>query len=167
MKRIFLLLLIFVFALKAQAQVQVSYYVVADADDWQLFMGAKLISDLDAGGKAVLITLTAGDEGNGNTAFNGSSIAYYLAKERGGVFSSKFVADYMNTPYPETYLVPTAQTVVISGKTLTKYVYGNANGVGSVVNYFLRLPDGGPTGAGFSGTAFKSLKKLFFKDLKI
>ena len=160
MKKIFLLILIFASVLKVQAQLPVTFYVQGDADDWQLFMSEKFILDLDMGGKVVVITLTAGDEGNGNTAFNGSPMAYYLAKERGGVYASKFVADYMNTPYPNTYTIPTAQTAVISGKTLVKYIYGNPNGTGSVVNYYLRLPDGGHSGAGFPGTSNKSLKKL-------
>lgn len=160
MKKIFLLILIFASVLKVQAQLPVTFYVQGDADDWQLFMSEKLILDLDMGGKVVIITLTAGDEGYSNTAFNGSPMAYYLAKERGGVYASKFVADYMNTPYPNTYTIPTAQTAVITGKSLVKYVYGNPNGIGSVVNYFLRLPDGNHSGAGFPGNANKSLKKL-------
>jgi len=161
MKRIFLLLIISTFFYKVQAQVQVSYAVLGYPDDWQLFMSKKLLSDLSAGGKTVFITLTAGDEGNGNTAFNGSPIAYYLAKERGAVYSSKVASDITNSPiYPLTYALPTLQTVTVNGKSLAKYVYGNASGVGATVNYFLRLPDGGPTGAGFAGTGLNSLKKL-------
>lgn len=160
MKRIFILILIFVASYNVQAQLQVTYYIAGDADDWQLFMSHKLIGELDAGGKTVIITFTAGDEGNGLSTFNGAPTPYYLAKERGSVYSSKFVADFMNMPYPLTYSVPTAQNVNINGKTIVKYFYGNANGVGSVVNYFLRLPDGGPTGAGFPATGNKSLKKL-------
>ncbi|HAO46087.1 MAG TPA: T9SS type A sorting domain-containing protein [Ferruginibacter sp.] len=160
MKRITLLLALFLFTQQIRAQLQVSYYIVGDADDWQLFMSNKLISDLDAGGKVVVITLTAGDEGNGPGMFNGSTTPYYQAKEKGAVYSSKFVADFMNTPYPLTYGVPSSQVVSINSKNLVKYVYGNSNGVGSVVNYFLRLPDGGQTGAGYAGTGNNSLKKL-------
>ncbi len=154
MKRIFLLLLISVFVHKSQAQ-DVAYAVVADADDWQLFMSNKLINNyLVAGDKLVIITLTAGDEGNGTNAFNGSSIPYYMAKERGSVYSSKFTNDFAILSYPNTTLLPTAQTVFINAKSMTKYVYGN------IVNYFLRLPDGGPTGAGYPGTGNKSLQKF-------
>lgn len=158
MKRIILLLALFVSAHKINAQVQVTYFVVGDADDWQLFMSNQLVSDLDAGGKTIVITLTAGDEGNGFSTFNGSSTAYYIAKERAAVASAKFVGDFMNTPYPLTYAIPNAQTVAIGGKNIVKYVYGS--GAGSVVNYFLRLPDGGATGTGFPGTGNNSLKKL-------
>lgn len=166
MKRIFLLLLIFVFALKAQAQVQVSYYVVADADDWQLYMSKKILrNDLystSSGGKVVVITLTAGDEGNGSSTFNGAPLAYYAAKERGSVYSSKFAGDATNPSIApnNTRPLPTAQNVTINGKAMVKYFYGNVNNIGAVVNYFLRLPDGGSAGAGYAGTGNNSLKKL-------
>lgn len=158
MKRIFLLIVIFL-CLKLQAQAQqVTYYVQADQDDWQLFMSKKVTDDQIADAKVVLITLTAGDGGYGNTAFGTATLAYYLAKERGAAYSSKFVSDMTHPPISpyNTYPVPTVQTVSINGKSLIKYVYGS----NSVVNYFLRLPDGSPTGAGFAGTGNKSLKKL-------
>ena len=161
MNRIFLLILILASFYNVQAQVQVSYYVVGDADDWQLFMAQKVATDLEAGGKVVVITLTAGDEGYGNTTFNGSAIPYYVAKERGAVYSSKFYGDFYNLTSPNNnYLMPSAQTTVVNGKSMIKYVYGNSSGNGAVVNYFLRLPDGGPTGTGYSGTGNKSLQKL-------
>lgn len=148
--------MIFLFAAKARSQ-NVDYVVVSDPDDWQLFMSNKLISDyLSNGHKLVVITLTAADEGNGTNSFNGSAIPYYMAKERGSVYSSKFVYDFAALSFPNTSLLPNAQTVTVYGKSLTKYVYAN------VVNYFLRLPDGGPAGAGYPGTGNKSLKK--FKD---
>ncbi len=156
MKRIFLLLTISLFAIKTRSQ-DVVYAVVSDPNDWQLFMSNNLINtDLSNGHKLVVITLTASDEGNGTSSFNGSAIPYYVAKERGSVYSSKFVYDFAALSFPNTSLLPSAQTVTVYGKSLTKYVYGN------VVNYFLRLPDGGPAGAGYAGTGNKSLKK--FKD---
>jgi len=161
MKKIFLLIIVLALINKVQAQTQVSFSVVGDADDWQLFMSKKIITDLEAGsgGKAVFITLTAGDEGSGSGG--SGAVAYYLAKEKGAIYSSKFASDITNFPiYPLTYPVPTVQTVVLNGKSLKKYVYGNSNGHGMVVNYFLRLPDGGSNGAGFSGTGFKSLMRL-------
>lgn len=161
MRRIFLPILIFAFTNNVIAQLQVTYFVQGDADDWQLFMSKKVIGDLSSGGKVITITLTAGDAGNGLSTFNGSPTPYYLARERGSVYSAKFVSDITNSPlYPNTYAIPVAQTAVINGKTLTKYIYGNSNGVGRVVSYFLRLPDGGQTGAGYPGTGNVSLKKL-------
>jgi GH24 family phage-related lysozyme (muramidase) len=156
MRRIFLLILTFAFVYNTHAQQDVTFSVQADADDWQLFMSSKLINDdLIPGGKVVFITLTAGDEGNGTNAFNGSAIAYYLAKERGSVYSTKFISDYTNfANFPNAAPLPVAQNVVINGKSMVKYVYLN------MVNYFLRLPDGGSTGSGYSGTGNNSLMKL-------
>ncbi len=161
MKKILLPILILMVAAQARAQVQVTFSILGDQDDWQLFMSRKIITDLSAGsgGKAVFITFTAGDEGLGNGG--SGAIPYYLAKEQGAVYSSKFASDISLSPiYPNTYAVPTVQNVVLNGKTLVKYVYGNASGNGMVVNYFLRLPDGGQTGTGYAGTGNVSLKKL-------
>lgn len=162
MKRIFYIaLLVCSVSFKAKAQPQVSFFVQADEDDWQLFMCKKVTGDLAAGGKVIMITLTAGDEGNGTGTFNGSSTPYYLARERGAVYSSKAVSDFSYTAfYPFSYPVPTAQNVTINGKNLVKYSYGNVSGAGQIVNYFLRLPDGGPAGAGYPATSNKSLMKL-------
>jgi len=162
MKRIlFVLILICTAAIKAQAQPQVSFFVQADEDDWQLFMCKKISGDLFTGGKVILITLTAGDEGYGTGSFNGSPTAYYLAKERGAVFSSKTVSDFSYTAnYPFSYAIPVAQNVIINSKNLVKYDYGDPSGAGEIVNYFLRLPDGGFNGAGFPATSNQSLMKL-------
>ncbi len=154
MKRIFLLLMISLFVGKAQSQ-NVDYVVVSDPEDWQLFMSNKLINSyLVNDHKLVVITLTAADEGNGASPFNGSATAYFMAKERGSVYSSKFTDDFVSLAYPNNNLLPSAQTVTVYGKSITKYTYGN------FVNYFLRLPDGGPAGAGYGGTGNKSLMKL-------
>lgn len=164
MKRIFLLMLVFAFVQKVQAQLQVNFYLAADQDDWQLFMAKKVWNDLGDGSgnnKAVIITLTAGDAGNGANAVAPATVPYYLARETGAVHSSKFISDINLQPiYSNTYPVPTAQNVITAGKTIVKYEYGQASGVGKVVNYFLRLPDGGALGNGFAGTGLVSLKKL-------
>ena len=164
MKKIFLQILIIAFCYNAKAQ-EATFYVVADQDDWQLFMSKNLSIDLAAGsqGKVIIITLTAGDEGLGTGSLNGSPISFYAAKERGAVYSSKFTRDYNNLsipPFNNTYPMPTAQTVNIGGKNITKYYYGDPDGYGTVVNYFFRLPDGGQNGDGFTATGFQSLKKL-------
>ena len=50
------------FSLTSQAQfTSVSYSIQAHQDDWQLFMGSKIMADLNVSGrKVVFITLTAG-----------------------------------------------------------------------------------------------------------
>ena len=161
MKKIFLPIVFLMTTAVVQAQVQVAFSAVADADDWQLFMSKKMLDDLSAGsgGKSVIITFTAGDLGLG-TGGSGT-VPYYLAREKGAAYSAKLLSDMALSPiYPNTYAVPTAQNVVLNGKTLVKYVYGNSNGHGQVVNYFLRLPSGGQTGTGYAGTGNVSLKKL-------
>ena len=68
--------------------------------------------------KAVFITFTAGDEGLRNGS---GAIPYYLAKEQGAVYSSKFASDISLspiTPIPTPFLL--AQNVVLNGKTLVK-----------------------------------------------
>lgn len=164
MKRIVLFIVLFISAANVRSQLNVNFYITGDSDDWQLFMSDNMITNLDVGYKSVIITLTAGDEGNGATTFNGSAIPFYLAKERGSVYSSKFVADLNNRHVPAfpalTYPVPSVTTTNINGKSIAKYIYGNPLGVGATVNYFLRLPDGGASGDGFPATGNKSLKKL-------
>lgn len=160
MKRIFLLILIYASVFKVQAQ-QVNYYVVADQDDWQLFMSKNMTGDCN-GNKVVIITLTAGDEGNGANTVGGAATPYYLAKETGAVYSSKFIRDINNGSIApnNTYPLPTVQTVSINSKNLRKYYYGAVNGNGTVVNYFLRLPSGNSNGAGYASTGNQSLQRL-------
>lgn len=164
MKKIFLLILSAVIINVANAQIPIRFYVVADQDDWQLFMAKKLASDLNNGNnKIVIITLTAGDAGNGSGTFGGASASYYSSRERGAIYSTKMIADFTNPPYGpfnNTYPLPTVQNVSINGKTLAKYYFGDPGGDGAIINYFLRLPDGGPAGAGYAGTGNVSLKKL-------
>ena len=152
MKKLLILIMIFVVISKAHAQ-PVSFYVHGDADDWQLFMSSKLMADLTSGGKVVSIILTAGDEGNGNASFNSSPIPYYLAREKGAVYSAKFAND-IAFPNNVPHIVPLVQTANVNGHILAKYVYQNT------VSYFLRLPDGSANGNGFPATGNVSLKRL-------
>jgi hypothetical protein len=153
MKRLLQLLLLLILSFNLQAQQQVSYAVQAHQDDWQLFMGIKVAGDLSSGGKVVFITTTAGDGGNGSGGYL-SPVPYYIARERGAIYSSKYVSDLMGGTISDT---PSLTRVTINGHSIVKYSY-NGN---SVVNYFLRLPDGNSNGAGYTLTSFKSLKKLF------
>ncbi|MGB4844403.1 MAG: hypothetical protein WBP16_08055 [Ferruginibacter sp.] len=138
------------FTFKIQAQ-EVSFSVQAHQDDWQLFMSSKIVADLEAGGKVVFITLTAGDAGNGAGGYSPGG-PFYLTRENGSVYSSKFVADLTSVTPPSP--IPLASTVVVNAHNINKYVYGNT------VNYFLRLPDGNGDGGGFPSTGDVSLEKL-------
>jgi Secretion system C-terminal sorting domain/Fibronectin type III domain len=151
MKKYFLsVILIFIFNFLAAQTV--SFYINGHADDMPLFMSSKFMADIKAGNKTVLITLTASDEGNGNASFNGSSIPFYIACERGLAYTSKSAYDiaFNATISP----LPVLQTVSLNSHLLSKYVYKNT------VNYFLRLPDGGAAGSGYPQTGNASLQKL-------
>lgn len=125
---------------------QVIYSVQAHQDDWQLFMASRIVTDLTGGApKVVFVTLTAGDQGC-------SGCNYYLDRERGATYSSKFLADQTLGGTPQD--LPSSQTVTVNGKTLIKYTYRNT------VNYFFRLPDGNTNGAGYGSTGNQSLQRL-------
>jgi Fibronectin type III domain len=155
MKKLYIFFLLVTGFITAMAQQPVSFSVQADADDWQLYMSNHLMDDFNNNAKVVFITLTAGDEGNGTASFNGSSLSYYRAREKGGVYSAKFACDIsVNGAVCTIDSIPGLQTVTVNGHSLVKYVYKNS------VSYFLRLPDGGSDGNGFVATGNKSLKKL-------
>ncbi len=155
MKKIFIFFLLLTGLFTARAQQPVSFSVQADADDWQLYMSSRLMEDFNSNGKVVFITLTAGDQGNGATTFSGSAIPFYMAREKGGVYSAKFACDIsVNGTACTIETVPAQQIAVVNGHSLVKYVYKNS------VSYFLRLPDGGFDGEGFAATGLKSLEKL-------
>ena len=133
-------------------QTSVTFSVQAHQDDWQLFMSSRIVADLTAGAKVVFITLTAGDGSSGTAAYSPTNVPFYIARENGAVYSSKYVADLTSGATPAA--IPTGSTVVVNTHIILKYVYGNT------VNYFLRLPDGNGDGSGFVNTGYKSLEKL-------
>jgi hypothetical protein len=153
-----LLLIIFIFlTVKLQAQTSVTFSIQAHADDWQLFMSSKIVADLTAGAKVVFITLTAGDASAGAVAYGPSNVPFYLSRENGSVYSSKYLADIVLGGTPQG--TPVATPVIINSHSITKYSYRG------ISNYFLRLPDGNGDGSGFSSTGSVSLQKLYCKFL--
>jgi hypothetical protein len=128
---------------------KVSFYFAAHEDDWQLFMNPSAFQDvLDARRKTVFVHLTAGDGGLG-IGSAGRKHPYYLARESGAETAIRFMADSDGYPSERT-----ATTIMASGHPVRRVSYRNT------VAYFLRLPDGHPSGEGFSGTGFQSLQRL-------
>jgi hypothetical protein len=156
MKKYLFILAFTAIGFQLKAQQAVTFSIQADMDDWQMYMSSKLMGDLRMGNKLVFITVTAGDEGNGSNTFNNSSVPFYIARERGSVYTSKFAADITGS-IPDS--VPALQRIIVNNKSLVKYVYRNT------VNYFLRLPAGGSGGNGYENTGYKSLRK--FKQASI
>ncbi|MFZ1371590.1 MAG: hypothetical protein WAR78_14475, partial [Ferruginibacter sp.] len=148
----FIFIAVCCFSLPSRAQyTSVSFSIQAHQDDWQLFMGSRVMADLSvANRKVVFITLTAGDQSCGACSYG--NMQFFLARERGAMYSAKFAADLALGTAPTDLPGPT--TVGINGHNITKYVYKNT------INYFLRLPDGNLDGLGFNNNNNQSLNRL-------
>jgi hypothetical protein len=120
---------------------KVAFYVVAHADDWQLFMTPNAYHDLVAQDtKVVLITTTAGDAGKQSL--------YWGAREEGAKSSVRFCLA------PLSALAQSTSVQQFNGHHIHRW---SAN---STSCYFLRLPDGGLDGGGFPAYHHQSLSKL-------
>lgn len=120
---------------------KISFYVVAHADDWQLFMQPNAYNDLVApGSKVVFIITTAGDAGAGET--------FWLAREEGSKSSIRFCLQ------PLEALSESVGTREFNKHTINYWTANNAT------CYFLRLPDGNLYGNGFSQNHYQSLSKF-------
>jgi hypothetical protein len=117
---------------------KISFYVVAHADDWQLFMHPNVYVDLMTSHcKVIFIITTAGDAGKGER--------YWLAREEGLKSSVRFCLPAI----PES-----------SDKRKFNHHSICCWSAGKTTSYFLRLPDGSLDGSGFAGCNFQSLLKF-------
>lgn len=131
----------------AQEFQDVSFYIIAHADDWQLFMQPNAFYDLvRPGSKVVFIVTTAGDAGLNET--------FWKAREEGMKSSVRFCLA------PHTTLTENAGIFVACGHSIHHW------SVNDSICYFLRLPDGGIGGNGFDSHHFKSLTKLFNGEIR-
>src|SRR4051812_36717493 len=100
---------------------EISFYVVAHADDWQLFMHPNVYNDLRAAGsKVVYIITTAGDAGGSET--------YWAAREEGSKSSVRFC------------LAPLAALSESTGTKQFNHHIINYWAANNAACYFLRLP---------------------------
>ncbi len=128
---------------------KVSFYFAAHQDDWQLFMNPSAFEDVTAAGtRTVFVHLTAGDNGLG-IGSGGRKHPLYLARENGAEAAIRFMADTDGLPGDEA----TAR-MRFNGHPIFRMSYRNTTA------YFLRVPDGNGSGAGFAGTGFQSLWRL-------
>jgi hypothetical protein len=128
---------------------KVSFYFAAHEDDWQLFMNPSAFEDVIKGAaKTVFVYLTAGDDGLG-LGWNGRKHPFYLARENGAETAVRFMADADDRPVEKS-----AGRMSFNGHPLYRVAYRNT------VSYFLRVPDGSPSGEGYYDTGFQSLKRL-------
>ena len=148
-----LLLIVFVaLSVNLQAQTSVTFSFQAHQDDWQLFMSSKIVADLNAGAKVVFITLTAGDASVGSGSYGPGGVPFYLSRENGSMYATKYLSDITSGTTP---LIPsTITTATVNGHNIAKYTYKG------IVNYFFRLPDGNGNGSGFPSTGSVSLQKF-------
>jgi hypothetical protein len=131
------------------AREKVSFYFAAHEDDWQLFMNPSAFVDVaDPKAKTVFVHTTAGDAGLG-VGTGGRKHPYYLARENGAETAIRFMADSGEQP---TNTVESR--VSFNGHQIYRIGYRNT------AAYFLRLPDGHPSGSGFEGTGHQSLQRL-------
>jgi hypothetical protein len=120
---------------------KISFYVVAHADDWQLFMQPNAYTDLVANNtKVVFIITTAGDAGDHKT--------YWAAREEGCKSSIRFCLASLAA------IKESGGFVEKSNHTINYWSANNAT------VYFFRLPDGNLDGNGFSAYNYQSLSKF-------
>jgi len=134
---------------------KVSFYFAAHEDDWQLFMNPSAFEDVaGAAGKTVFVHVTAGDDGLGAGSC-GRKQPYYLARENGAMNAIRFMADEDKAP-----IAGSTTAINFNGHAVLRVGYLNT------IAYFLRLPDGNASGAGFAGTGFQSLKRFADGDIE-
>ncbi len=125
---------------------KISFYIVAHADDWQLFMCPNVYNDLASPGcKIVFIITTAGDAGMGEK--------FWQAREEGLKSSIRFCIA------PFAAKAEAVNQRAFNGHTISFCEINNTT------TYFLRLPDGNLDGCGFAACNFQSLSQ--FKSRQI
>ena len=125
-----------------------SLNIIAHEDDDLLFLNPDVVKNIKAGNCVRTIYLTAGDAGNNDL--------YWQSRER----ASQAAYDYMtgNTSFW------VHRTVKLAEHQYITVINPRANLQVSLI--FMRLPDGQPSGAGYSITGYESLKRLKNGDVR-
>jgi len=120
---------------------KISFYIVAHADDWQLFMQPNVYNNIIAPhNKIVFIITTAGDAGKEES--------FWRAREEGAKSSLRFCIA------PLKSFAESDGLKELNDHSIHYWCACNAT------FYFLRLPDGNIDGKGFSAQHFQSISKL-------
>lgn len=125
-----------------------NYLVIAHQDDWQLFMGDIVAKEIRAGNPATFIYLTAGDDGRQDEL-------YWQTRERAALQSTRFIAHMPGAAGIDSG----CSNIKVLTHSIRKCVIENSE------SYFLRLPDGKRSGAGFASHGYRSLRKLRAKSI--
>jgi len=108
----------------------------------------------DGNTKVVFVHVTAGDAGLG-AGTGGRKHPYFRARENGDATAIRFMADSGERP-----LATTTEHRIFAGHQIKRSIYRNT------VTYFLRVPDGHPSGAGFAHTGFQSLERFANRQIE-
>lgn len=122
-----------------------SVFIHAHEDDWQLWESPAASHDYVSGDRLLFVYVTAGDAGSGT--------AYWQAREQAAEASVMQLAGSglaSNGSWVDICYTNGAQTC----HPMWQWTYG------TTVSIFMRLPDGGNMGGGFSTTGFETLEKL-------
>jgi LmbE family N-acetylglucosaminyl deacetylase len=140
-------------ALAAAQYPHTVFYVAAHEDDWQLFMQPNAYYDAQRTDvKVVFIYLTAGDAGCAAGCIQRDGVTpYYLARENGAMRAARFVGTRPDGAVPNAR----QSTMVVNGHRIIRRRYNNT------MSWFLRLPDGNPSGTGYGTTGTQSLQRLY------
>ncbi len=134
-----------------------SFYFSAHQDDWQLFMNPSAFRDVaDGNTKTIFIHMTAGDAGLG-IKDGGHKFPLYLARENGSEIAIRFMADSDRQRPVEK----STSSMTFNGHPIRRTGYRNT------AAYFLRLPDGSPSGSGYPQTQSQSLKRLASDEIRM
>jgi hypothetical protein len=119
---------------------KISFYIVAHADDWQLFMQPLAYKDILSKNKVVFIITTAGDAGMAES--------YWRAREEGLKSSIRFCIASFTACNESSGIIKLNEHSI------------NYWSVNNIKCYFLRLPDGNLNGSGYEKHAHQSLPKF-------